>query len=181
MPSGEDTYSHLELEAALCVWECLNDWTILDEKRLRPDWNELREGVGSVELRHQSIALGKWCLSVYDIVTATNRDFFDGYAYDWEVIPLILDFARDAEGFPVIYSHAFPDASITAQHVIREHCFEVWRGDCRSEAARQWGYADLTSDYADRLEAAFVAGENPADFIRWLGEKYDLTPATAFA
>ena len=48
---------------------------------------------------------------------------------------------------------------------------------CRREANKQWCYADLVSDHPERVEQAWGLGEQPADFIRWLGEKYDLTPA----
>jgi hypothetical protein len=52
-----------------------------------------------------------------------------------------------------------------------------YRRRCRIEANRQWAYAGLVEDHADRVVQAWELKETPADFIRWLGEKYDLIPA----
>lgn len=175
-----ESFSRLEVEAALCVWECIDDWTLRMTEG-RDDWKALREGVGSAELRYQSVALGKWCLAVFDVCTAHNRDFFDGLAYDWEVIPMILDCARDHDGLPVIYEHAYPAVAETMQAVIRRTCEDAWQSECRHQARLQWGYADLISDHAERVTAAFEQGEDAAEFVKWLGEKYDLTPAREFA
>lgn len=167
-------YNHLEVEAALCVWECINEWTLGGAIAPQPDWKELRDGVGSVELRHQSIALGKWCLAVYDDLTAHNPEFFAGVAYDWEVIPLILSHARDGDGAPVIYPHNFPPVQATAQIVAHAFCYDEFVSRCRSEATQQWSHADLIEADDLRVLNAFAAGEEPAAFVEWLGEKFDL-------
>lgn len=80
-------YSHLEMEAALCVWEAINDWTLGAQEGRNPDLVELRQGIGSVELRHASIPLAAYCLKVYDQLPERIRD---GRAYDWVIIPAIL-------------------------------------------------------------------------------------------
>jgi hypothetical protein len=169
-------YTHLEMEAGLCVWECLCEWTLGDLAEHRKDWVALREGVGSVELRHQSIVLGKWCLKVYDLCTKHDREFFAPLAYDWEVIPMILDYARDSDGEPVIYEHALPKPTAAASWVAYENLFEDFERDCRNEADKQWGYREFPEDHPDRVERAFSDNETPAEFIKWLGEKYDLIP-----
>jgi hypothetical protein len=171
-------YSHLEMEAALCVWECINDWTLLPDVSTtsRPDWIELREGVGSVEMRHQSIALGKWCLKIYDICTKHDEDFFDLLSYDWEVIPMMLDYACDDEGKQVIYEDAFPASEKVALLVAHRVLFDHFKRDCRHESDRQWGYRELVEDHPERVVQAFALGETPAVFVTWLGEKYDLSP-----
>jgi hypothetical protein len=171
-------YTHLAMEAALCVWECLNEWTILPDvsTQSRPEWIELREGIGSVEMRHQSIALGKWCLAIYEICTKHDRDFFDGLSYDWEVIPMILDYAYNANGKPLIYETDFPAPEKVALLVARRHLFAEFRRDCVCEASRQWGYSEFPDDHPERVAQSFELGEMPAEFITWLGEKYDLSP-----
>ena len=68
-------YTYLEVEAALCVWEWINDVT--SEPR---EWVQIREDLGSAELRHQSIALGQWCLKIYDILD--GGAFFEMISYD---------------------------------------------------------------------------------------------------
>lgn len=40
-------------------------------------------------MRHASMAIGRWCLEVYE--AAGGAKTFDGWAYDWEVIPAMLD------------------------------------------------------------------------------------------
>jgi hypothetical protein len=176
-------YTHLEMEAGLCVWECLIEWTLHPEiSQHNKDWVELREGIGSVELRHQSIVLGKWCLKIYDICTKHDRDFFAGVAYDWEVIPMILDYARDSEGFPVIYDHALPSPEKTASLVAMRHAYDEYLNELRSEAQKQWGYRELVDDHADRcFDQAFAVDEDPAAFIKWLGEKHNLIPREEWA
>ncbi len=78
-------YNHLDVEAALCVWEHLDQLTLNTGD---PKWIRYREGVGSFELRHESIEIGKWALKVYDLLPEWYRD---GRAYDWEIIPAIID------------------------------------------------------------------------------------------
>jgi hypothetical protein len=170
-------YTHLEMEAGLCVWECLCEWTLHETiSQHHKDWVELREGIGSVELRHQSIVLGQWCLKIYNICTRHNRSFFDGSAYDWEVIPMILGYARNDEGEPVIYDHALPDPNKIAPLVAYRHAFDDYLVGCQLESSKQWGYREFPEDHPERVEQAFASNEKPAEFIKWLGEKYDLIP-----
>lgn len=84
--TGSTRYSPLEMEAALCVWEHFNDIIVCTDKP-DPDWMAYREGVGSAELRHESIAIGRWALQVYDLLPQWYRECG---AYDWEIIPAIV-------------------------------------------------------------------------------------------
>ncbi|WP_210330827.1 hypothetical protein [Mesorhizobium sp. NBSH29] len=119
---GKGSYTHLEMEAALCVWECINDWTVnAPDGKGDQRWHELREGVGSVQMRHASIPLGQWCLEVYDICTSADKNFFDTIAYDWEVIPLILSHCVDSDGCPFIEPASFPDPDKAAGAVMAAH------------------------------------------------------------
>lgn len=54
--------------------------------------------------------------------------------------------------------------------------FNQYLEECRTAAQLQWCYSELPDDHVERAQQAFELGEEPADFIRWLGEKYDLTP-----
>lgn len=169
----ETKFSYLEVEAALCVWETINDWTLGDKPRA--DWEALRKHTGSVELRHWSIELGQWALQVYDICTKHDRDFFDGIAYDWEVIPMILDFVN-VDGAQTTGGIELPAPHAVASMVARRHLSDEFIRDCKMEASRQWAYADLVTDHEERTEQAFAMGERPSTFVQWLGEKFDLTP-----
>lgn len=174
MPSPRKQYTHLEMEAALCVWEWINDVTLDDTPQMIEEWVTLREGVGSVELRHQSIVLGKWCLKIYDLLTKQDGSFFEAMAYDWEVIPMMMRYASDPAGVPAIYKESLPDPNAIAQLVAREVLFQRYVWDCEREADKQWKYRDLVSDHDDVIERAFEDGEEPAAVIKDLGEELEL-------
>ncbi len=178
MPEPEPRFSYLEMEAAMCVWECLNDWTLPPATK-RTDWIELREAVGSAELRHASIELGQWSLKVHELCTRRNPDIFDGFAYDWEVIPDILEHARDASG-PVIYEAALPAVAQTAAKVFLKYWRQQWLVEARFAAQQAFGYGDLVSDHPESAERAFLAREKPADWVEWIGEKYNLARTSRY-
>ena len=174
-------FNYLEVEAALIVWEWINDVTQLS-MNADPGWAKIREDHGSAELRHQSIHLGQWCLRIYQICTAHDHDFFDMVSYDWEVIPMIMMFAMTndhALPHPAIYDYELPDPFVTAHFVAYTYLYVLYLNSCRRAADKLWGYADLVKDHEDRVPPAFANDEDPEDFVRWLGEKYDLTPATS--
>jgi hypothetical protein len=174
----ETKFSYLEVEAALCVWECINDWTLgVGGATTRNDWEALRKNTGSAELRHWSIELGQWALQVYDICTKHDRDFFDGIAYDWEVIPMILDFVN-VDGAQTTSGVELPAPHNVASMVARRHLSDEFIRECKMEASRQWAYADLVTDHEERTEQAFTMGERPSTFVQWLGEKFDLSPVS---
>lgn len=174
-PNDRGCFSYLEMEAAMCVWECLNDWT-LDDNSKDDEWIALRESVGSVELRHQCIELAQWCLQVYDICTSDNPDRFEGFAYDWEVIPSILRHARDKDG-PAIYAHALPEPGVVAVMINHEFAMQGWLISARIHARELYAYEPLVAEHIHSAEIAFKEGEDPEKWVRFIGQKYDLTPA----
>lgn len=194
----DPTYTALQVEAALCVWEQLNEWTLGNDEdkaklaeaakdnphslaAIRLEWIEMREGTGSAEMRSQSIVLGQWCLEIYDILTANDRDFFDWYSYDWEVIPAMLMHAVCKDGSASMYRGDYIytggcliDPHSAAQLVAQEFCWRKFKDDCESEADKQWKYRDLISDHPDCVRNAFEVGEEPAAFVKQLGEELEL-------
>jgi hypothetical protein len=81
-----NTYTHLEVEAALCIWECLDARST--NQLEHPSLAAYRSSVGTAELRHLSIRLAAYCLAIYNRLPDTLTD---GLAYDWEIIPALLD------------------------------------------------------------------------------------------
>lgn len=162
-----DSYSHLEVEAALCVWEYLNDVTLLDPSRQDPQWVELREDVGSVALRHASIEIGKWALKVYDVCTRHDPSFFDGLAYDWEVIPAIVACCRGLDGRPAIHEGCFPSVEATAMHIARWALFEDYTSHVRhafnKTALRP--FSKFVENRHEEIEQAFADAVEPEDFV----------------
>lgn len=203
----EPTYTAVQVEAALCVWETLNEWTLGNEEEveamrvnlddehchnaIRLEWIDMRDATGSGEMRSQSIVLGLWCLEIYDLLTKDDPDFFDWWSYDWEVIPAMLKHAVCKDGKASMYRGDYIytggeliSAHSAAQLVAQEFIWRKFEEACKSEAKKQWAYEDLVTDdwktrtdYTDsRMLAAFEEGQEPAAFVKWLGEKYDLTP-----
>lgn len=118
---SEKEYTYEEVEAALCVWEWINDVTLQHSPTVRQDWVELREGVGSCELRDGSMTLGKWALKVYNHCLDLSPGIFDSMPFDWEVIPLIMDYAVDADdGDPAYTIGALPSPVFVAKRVIKD-------------------------------------------------------------
>jgi len=58
--------------------------------------------------------------------------------------------------------------------------FESYLVKCRTEAERQWCYADLPEDHIERTRQAFELNQSAEEFITWLGEKYDLIPKNSW-
>lgn len=79
------SFTFLEVEAALCVWE----WMIGDGADRVEEW---RDAVGTVELRHASYSIGRYCLKIYDLgKQIAGEEAWGGVPYDWEVIPAICN------------------------------------------------------------------------------------------
>ena len=115
------SFTFLEMEAALCVWEWINDVTVSGhEKLLLQDWITFRENIGSPSMRHASMELGRWCLKIYDICTQDDPDIFDAHAYDFDVIPAMMRYARDHNGAPCIDPEALPDPQLIAPKVLQD-------------------------------------------------------------
>ncbi|WP_439357889.1 hypothetical protein [Bradyrhizobium sp. DASA03007] len=193
-----ETFTPVQVEAALCVWECLNEWTLGNEKdvekleeeaaknpnshaALRVDWIKLREDTGSGEMRSQSIVLGLWCLEIYDLLTKDDEEFFSWWSYDWEVIPCMLSHAVDKDGKVSMYrgdyiytGKGLIDPHSAAQLVAQEFCWRKFEDECESQAESQWKYRGLVNDHIDSVRNAFEVGEEPAAFIKSLGEELEL-------
>ncbi|WP_414462471.1 hypothetical protein [Hyphomicrobium sp. DY-1] len=86
MTTDTRTYSVLDVEAALIIWECFDDWS--RDETFHPEVAKYRADFGTVELRHLAIALAPHCLAVHRRLPAS---LLDGLAYDWDVIPAILE------------------------------------------------------------------------------------------
>ncbi|WP_062227624.1 hypothetical protein [Aureimonas frigidaquae] len=159
-------YSHLEMEAALCVWEELNQLT----DRKQPEVCRVRENIGSVELRHASIEIGKRALEIYDQL---DQDLLDGIAYDWEFIPDVVDMI-DWEQFP---NGHLPPAKPAADSLRERYTLKQWR----------WGVEAALQPYALKMEDLGLeetevrkhARDTPDAkvFVAWWVEKYGLDRA----
>lgn len=107
--SEPKVYTSLEMEAALCIWEWLNT-------QPPAAWTEYREQHGTVCLRWECAdVFAPWVLKVYDGVKAIDDDAWDFFSYDWEVIPMIMDFIILDGPY-----HQLPDPDLTAYLIAKK-------------------------------------------------------------
>lgn len=172
------TFTFTQVETILCVWECIDDWTL--NRSDKQDWKALREAVGTTEMRLQSIELASWCERIYLLCRKKDDLIFDAYAFDWEVIPAILEHACDADG-PIVDKSSLPPVVDVAVKVFIQFWRESWMQEAKSAAIKRYAYADLIADHLGTAECAFRARETPEKFVAWLGGKYGLTPRGDFA
>lgn len=157
----DEAYSHLEMEAALCVWEYLNEITL---NRPVKAWVEYRNKVGSVELRHESIEIGKWALKVYELLPEW---FCEGYAYDWEVIPAIVDQLQPGGDFP--------EVGLTAAELLEsDHAKEAYFFAANEQLKASYAIDfDMTEE--EFCKHWFYPERSPAETVERFAEKFNLT------
>ncbi|CCF19124.1 protein of unknown function [Pseudorhizobium banfieldiae] len=188
------TYTYAQVEGALCVYE----W-MLDSRATNKDIDDWFDGVGSPGMRMISIQAGDICDRAWKLMEAMGFDFIG--AYDFEFVPSIcakldwdalcndnqFDKGRyDPDLKPFIVAMIAADRSRNSDPM-RRNFKKVGPGPddyiaaCRAEAEKQWGYGDLVTDHAERVTQAMEQDEDPAEFVKWLGEKYNLTPRSDWA
>ena len=159
----DEAFSRLEMEAALCVWEYLCEITVCCNTP-DPKWFSYRNNVGSVELRHESMEIGKWALKVYDLLPEWYRD---GKAYDWEIIPDIVGQVTPGCNCPNPRFSA--DKLVTSDEAKQEYL----------RSAKWW----LEQDYCiddfgmtdeDFFHRWFIPSIDPKEAVRHYAEKYEL-------
>ena len=116
-PSAASNYSVLQAEAALCIWEELDRRTCLTNPNRCPELIRWREDHGSFALRHAALGLAGDVEALYDALPAED---WDGLAFDWEIVPAILDWVvwRD-EGPFLILAPGQPTATLLKRCILR--------------------------------------------------------------
>lgn len=71
----------------MCIWEELDERS--RGPRSQPRFERWRQNYGTSALRNQALALIAYCEAMY---YALPVEEWDGIAYDWEIIPYLLDF-----------------------------------------------------------------------------------------
>lgn len=190
-------FTHLQMEAALCAWEAMLESRLSDEAMLNPgDYPEWQVTIssmwsdhGSGCMRSCSIQAGEIAERVYAAMEAKGWEFHD--PYDFEFVPTVLALLdwqalmRHNQYGGTAYE---PDIEVllTAMVAKRPDSFDLdpkkssWLASCRYQAQKQWAYPELLTDHEDQFDQAFEAGEDAAAFVKRLGEKYDLTPASGW-
>lgn len=187
--SGRTAFSRDETASALCAWE----WML--EHREGPMLGSLFDSNGSGSMRAVSIQAGIICHQAWERMRAMGYNFAE--SYDWDFVPSVLErldwnamfsdnelngppYAPDLGAMITTMLAADrianPDETRRRFH-IEDPVAVAWMKKARAECRRQWAYEDLIDDHAERTAAACAANQDPAEFVAWLGEKYELTPA----
>lgn len=85
MTATPDTFTPLQMEAALCLWEAMLDARL--ESTL-PAMDAAFEAGGSHTMRQHAIALVPFVLNVRDALPESLRE--GAYGFDYQIVPAIL-------------------------------------------------------------------------------------------
>lgn len=92
-----DTYTPLQLEAALCVWEHMLEQRESD--RYRKAFADYGTACMRYESRHAAVTVEEWfadwCALEGPARADERRDSLGGHAYDWEIVPVLTDIFTD--------------------------------------------------------------------------------------
>lgn len=195
--SDTPSYSYAQVEGALCAWEWMCDQRNEEGKGGHEQLNEIWDGVGAGGMRMCALQAGDICDRTFKHMESLGYEFMG--AYDWEFVPELcsrLDWVALCNDNQWNQGRYDPDIDellnvmITAEMATvepgkRRFHKEVMTPEnyialCRTEAERQWGYADLVSDHPERITAAMEEGLSPTRITYELGKKYDLTPRSAY-
>ena len=179
----DKTFTYLEMEAALCVWEELL------ERQGKPgneDITQLFEGVGSSAVRASAHVIGAVVLAVHNRMTDEGYEFVG--AYDWEFVPAVLQQLPIPEMVLAYqYGQKLPATDIGAIWAAVRAELEsdlskmpTWTERARAAAQRLWHYPDLVSDHPDLAAEAEAKGEDPVKFVKELGEELELHDFRSF-
>lgn len=169
-PLYETRFSFNDVDAAICAYEWLNSQLEKGNQAINTLW----QNNGSCAMRQLAMAAGRISERLWKKTKGRYEDCFD-----FEFVPDVMSRLNlDALMDEIQYSRAYePDEKAILSVIMAEYAAREWKSLARMEASKQWGYSDLISDHEDAAEAARAAGETPADFVKALGEKYDLMPA----
>lgn len=161
-----------EIEATLCVFE----W--LDAKERYEKMQAIWDGFGVGGMRMSSVQAGKIVLTVHDLMEAQGYEFT--WAYDYDFVPAVLE---QLDWETLVDNNQYGDQSyrpnpapILAKMMADnpERFSDTWLETAKREAKKQWCYEELVTDHEDSIDRT----EAPADWVRRIGEKYNLTPAS---
>lgn len=201
------TTNYLVIETAMAAYMVLEDSrlafgdTLPDDHPFKAaelsitDWCN---NFGAATMRDQAWQISPVIESAWSNMSEAERD--GDICWDFEFVPQFLlycvKFNPKSEYLkPVATGHealikAYREARAKAAEFkggpASSHQRDIYIRECKAEARKQWAYEDLVTDdcpsrtnYAGgRMQQAFEMGEKPAEFVKWLGEKYDLTPAS---
>jgi hypothetical protein len=161
------TFDYNAVMTCMMVWEWIDQNDTLVE--------EVRDDIGSYGMRDCAIRAGEIVDAVYALME--SKQLYHDHSFDWEFVPAIcehLDWPALAQETQWQGERYEPDLEALLANV--KDVGDLWIDTAKAAAKKQWAYPELVDDHADSIDRA----EPPADWVKRIGEKYDLTPAEAF-
>ena len=141
------TYTEDQVDAALCVWEELLSRISDFKPESYTGLEAFKDQNGTCTLRQQAVGLGVWVEQAWLLI---DEDVRDCYAFDWELVPALLDLVEWGSGS---LSHPLPaDAAATVNAAFKERIAEAEREAKLSEFKR-------AASQASQHQAADRGGE----------------------
>lgn len=179
----KSSFTLIEVDAALCVWEYLCDDTV--PLSLAPFFDGLE--LGTPAMRQCAIQAGLIADAVFKHMKSEGYGFQSGF--DCTFVPAVLNLLdwpalvedNQFNGPPYRPDPAsLFDAIFKAkqQYFYKANKQTLWMEAARRECLKQWAFPELLTENRVLAQDAYEAGENPADFVRKLGDKHGLTPRT---
>lgn len=164
-------------QTAQIVWEAMleamakRNYSKPDQPQWLIDFMTRKEDDGAYEMRDLATELAVQIEDQWIVLPEEMHD--SGLAFDWELVPSLLEvipWTGDAE---------LPAGAVEAcmKTLMADMDRSAWEQECKTESRKLWCYADLIDDHPERTDEAYKAGQKPADYVLWLGQKYGLTPA----
>lgn len=94
-----NTFSHLHMEAALCIWEAMiemrpnthhRDFDRAACPQWKLDMDRMWHDYGTVSMREEAIRLAPIACECFDLIGHDRAEELDLIPYDWEFIPAFV-------------------------------------------------------------------------------------------
>ncbi len=165
----------VDLEAGQIVWSLIVEFIDPEGDDYALDWIELHETVGSAGLRAFAVELGAWCREVADHCRTLDANLVNQLHYSDELLPEILDHARDGHGDILTDAEHLPSAETTADAVVRLLHRRAWMRQLQTAMISSWGDSDAIHTARLEINAAYASGLSPAEALQSLPRVQDWT------
>ena len=142
------------MEAAQCAWEYFLDY-----------WPTERENHGSTGMRYCARLLAPTILRAYDLAKAQDPGVLDGFSYDWEFVPWVIE--------NLVIRASVPEPQLRPDWEEMAGAFGWLQAVERISTSRLKVPATELAD-PPQLLSSFKSGETPDEFVTRITKKFDL-------
>ncbi len=195
-PKKDPTFTSLQMEAALCVWEWMlenrHDLSKEDvSKRLQSSnahdiisLNVTWDDNGSPAMRELARHAGDIVLAVHDRMTAEHFDW--EAPYDWEFLPAVLRHI-DWDNLNSRHNYSGKEDDVHDIEAIWEHIKsheadnlsefdpkQRWISEALAYAHRKYSCRDIVEGHPEMADQSYLDGESPRQYVDDFARKYDV-------